>query len=161
MGWQTMSSNRTEVYTEIELGLVGPEQMIVPLMATLSYSCSDPYAIRMAFHVGTDEPVEWALARDLLAAALHGREGIGDVQAWPSAASCDPALDAAGVAGGTILNIAMSSPFGAAQFEISAQAVAGFLYRTYKVVAAGDESGYLDFDAELAELLSQGLSGPA
>jgi hypothetical protein len=55
----------------------------------------------------------------------------------------------------------MSSPFGAAQFEISAQAVAGFLYRTYKVVAAGDESGYLDFDAELSELLSQGLSGPA
>ena len=59
------------------------------------------------------------------------------------------------------MNIAMSSPFGAAQFEIGAQAVAGFLYRTYKVVAVGDESGYLDFDAELAELLSQGLSGPA
>jgi hypothetical protein len=130
-------------------------------MASLSYSCSDPYAIRMAFHVGTDKPVEWTLARDLLAAALHGREGIGDVQAWPSAASCDPTLDAAAVAGGPILNIAMSSPFGAAHLEISAQAVAGFLYRTYKVVAVGDESGYLDFDAELAELLSQGLSGPA
>ena len=43
-----MSSNRTAVSTEIELGLVGPEQMIVPLMASLSYSCSDPYAIRMA-----------------------------------------------------------------------------------------------------------------
>jgi hypothetical protein len=161
MGWQTMSSNRTAVSTEIELGLVGPEQTIVPLMASLSYSCSDPYAIRMAFHVGTDKPVEWTLARDLLAAALHGREGIGDVQAWPSAASCDPTSDAAAVAEGPILNIAMSSPFGAAQFEIGAQAVAGFLYRTYKVVAVGDESGYLDFDAELAELLSQGLSGPA
>ncbi len=156
-----MSRNQTEVAMEVELGLVGPGQMIVPLLAGLSYSNSDPYAIRMAFHVGTDKPVEWTLARDLLAAALHGREGIGDVQAWPSAASCDPTLDAAGVAEGPILNIAMTSPFGAAQFEISAQAVAGFLYRTYKVVAAGDESGYLDFDAELAELLSQGLSGPA
>jgi Streptomyces sporulation and cell division protein, SsgA len=161
MGWQTMSSNHSEVYTEIELGLVGPEQMIVPLTATLTYSCSDPYAVRMAFHVGTDQPVEWILARDLLAAALHGREGIGDVQAWPSAASCDPALEDGSVAGDTILNIAMTSPFGAAQFEISAQVIAGFLYRTYKVVATGDESGYLDFDAELAELLSQGLSGPA
>jgi hypothetical protein len=156
-----MSSNRTAVSTEIELGLIGPEQMIVPLTASLSYSCSDPYAIRMAFHVGTDQPVEWILARDLLASALHGREGIGDVQAWPSTVSCDPALDVGAGVGGAILNIAMTSPFGAAQFEISAQAVAGFLYRTYKVVAAGDESGYLDFDAELAELLSQGLSGPA
>lgn len=156
-----MSSNRTAVSKEIELGLVGPEQMIVPLTASLSYSCSDPYAIRMAFHVGTDKPVEWILARDLLASALHGREGIGDVQAWPSSVSCDPVLDVGAGVGGTILNIAMTSPFGAAQFEVSAQAVAGFLYRTYKVVAAGDESGYLDFDAELAELLSQGLSGPA
>ena len=156
-----MSSNCSEISAELGLGLVGPGKAIVPLMAGLSYSCADPYAVRMAFEVGADEPVEWILARDLLAAALHGREGIGDVQAWPSAASCDPTLDAAAVAGGPILNIAMSSPFGAAQFEISAQAVAGFLYRTYKVVAVGDESGYLDFDAELAELLSQGLSGPA
>jgi hypothetical protein len=156
-----MNSSSTTVSAELGLRLVAAEQTVVPLVASLHYSGSDPYAIRMAFHVGTDKPVEWTLARDLLAAALHGREGIGDVQAWPSAASCDPTLDAAGVAEGPILNIAMTSPFGAAQFEISAQAVAGFLYRTYKVVAAGDESGYLDFDAELAELLSQGLSGPA
>ena len=154
-----MSSNRTAVSTEIELGLVGPEQMIVPLMASLYYSCTDPYAVRMAFHVGTDEPVEWTLARDLLAAALHSREGIGDVQAWPSAVSCDPAAEEGTAAGGTILNIAMTSPFGAAQFEISAQAIEGFLYRTYKVVPAGHESGYLDFDAELAELLSQASPG--
>jgi Streptomyces sporulation and cell division protein, SsgA len=153
-----MSSSRTAVSTEIELGLVGPEQMIVPLMASLYYSCADPYAIRMAFHVGTDQPVEWALARDLLAAALHSREGIGDVQAWPSA-SCDLAAEEGTAAGGTILNIAMTSPFGAAQFEISAQAIEGFLYRTYKVVPAGHESGYLDFDAELAELLSQASPG--
>ena len=76
-----MSSSRADVSAELGLGLIGPEHTIVPLMASLSYSCDDPYAIRMAFHVGTDEPVEWALARDLLAAALHSREGIGDVQA--------------------------------------------------------------------------------
>ena len=154
-----MKSSRTEVSAELGLGLVGPEHTIVPLMASLYYSCTDPYAIRMAFHVGTDEPVEWTLARDLLAAALHSREGIGDVQAWPSAVSCDPAAEEGTAAGGTILNIAMTSPFGAAQFEISAQAIEGFLYRTYKVVPAGQESGYLDFDAELAELLSQASPG--
>jgi Streptomyces sporulation and cell division protein, SsgA len=151
-----MSSNRFEVSAELGLGLVGPERTIVPLTAGLSYSCADPYAIRMAFEVGTDEPVEWILARDLLAAALHGSEGLGDVRAWPSAASCDPDVVAiSGTAGPAILNIAMSSPYGQAQFEVSAKAIEDFLERTYQLVAIGQESAYLDFDAELTELLSQ------
>ena len=149
-----MSSSRTGVSAELGLGLVGPERMIVPLTASLSYRCSDPYAIRMAFDVGTDEPVEWFLARDLLAAALHAREGIGDVQAWPSAASGDPAAAEGTAAGRQILNIVIASPFGHAQFEVSARAIEAFLQRTYAIVAAGEESDYLDFDAELTALLS-------
>ena len=148
-----MSSNCSEISAELGLGLVGPERTIVPLTAGLSYSCADPYAVRMAFDIGTDKPVEWILARDLLAAALHGREGLGDVRAWPSAASCDP--DAAATAGQEILNIAMSSPYGQAQFEVSARTIERFLQRTYQLVATGQESSYLDFDAELTELLSQ------
>jgi len=149
-----MSSNnsRTAVSADLGLGLVGPEHTIVPLMASLYYSCHDPYAVKMAFHVGTDEPVEWVLARDLLAAALHCREGIGDVQAWPSAASSDQGGAAAGQ---KILNIAMRSPFGHAQFEASAAAIEAFLARTYQLVPDGQESAHLDFDAELAELLSE------
>jgi hypothetical protein len=151
-----MSNNRFEVSAELGLGLVGPERTIVPLTAGLSYSSSDPYAVRMAFEVGADEPVEWILARDLLAAALHGSEGLGDVRAWPSAASCDPDVVAiAGAAGNAILNIAMSSPYGQAQFEVSAKAIEDFLQRTYQLVATGQESSYLDFDAELTDLLSQ------
>ena len=152
-----MSSNCSEFSAELGLGLVGPERTIVPLMAGLSYSCADPYAIRMAFKVGTDEPVEWILARDLLAAALHGSEGLGDVRAWPTAASCDPDAATAGqsAAEQQILNIAMSSPYGQAQFEVSAKAIEDFLQRTYQLVATGQESSYLNFDAELIELLSQ------
>ena len=30
---------------------------------------SRPHAVKIAFHVGTDEPVDWTLARDLLTAA--------------------------------------------------------------------------------------------
>jgi Streptomyces sporulation and cell division protein, SsgA len=148
-----MSSNCSEISAELSLGLVGPQRTIVPLTAGLSYSCSDPYAVRMAFDIGTDKPVEWILARDLLAAALHGSEGLGDVRAWPSAASCDP--DAAATAGQEILNIAMSSPYGQAQFEISARTIERFLQRTYQLVATGQESSYLNFDAELTDLLSQ------
>jgi hypothetical protein len=153
-----MSSSRSEISTELSLGLVGPERMLVPLTASLSYSCTDPYAVKMAFHVCTDEPVEWTLARDLLTAALDAREGIGDVQAWPSAASCDPAAGGTqegAAAGHSILNIAISSPFGQAQFEMSARAMGEFLRRTYEAVPAGHESAYLNFDAELTELLSQ------
>jgi Streptomyces sporulation and cell division protein, SsgA len=144
------SNSRTAVSTELGLGLVGPEQTIVPLMASLYYSCHDPYAVKMAFHVGTDEPVEWTLARDLLAAALHSREGIGDVQAWPSAASTGEAADEQ-----KIMNIAMTSPYGHAQFEASAAAIETFLAQTYQLVPDGSESAYLDLDAELAELLSE------
>ena len=152
-----MSSNCSEISAELGLGLVGPERRIVPLTAGLSYNCADPYAVRMAFDIGTDRPVEWILARDLLAAALHGSEGLGDVRAWPSAASCDPDVVAigGGAAGNAILNIAMSSPYGQAQFEVSAKAIEDFLQRTYQLVAAGQESSYLDFDAELTDLLSQ------
>jgi hypothetical protein len=152
-----MSSNCAEISVELGLGLVGPERRIVPLTAGLSYRCADPYAVRMAFEVGTDVPVEWILARDLLAAALHGSEGLGDVRAWPSAASCDPDVVAigGGAAGPAILNIAMSSPYGQAHFEVSAKAIADFLQRTYQLVATGQESSFLDFDAELTDLLSQ------
>ena len=121
-------------------------------MAGLSYTSADPYAVRMAFDVGTDKPVEWILARDLLAAALHAREGIGDVQAWPSAASDG---SDGGAAGAVIMNISMTSPFGHAQFEASAADIAGFLQRTYRIVPVSEESEFIDFDAELTALLSQ------
>jgi hypothetical protein len=49
----------------------------------------------------------------------------------------------------------MSSPYGQAQFEVSARAIEEFLQRTYQLVPIGQESPYLNFDAELTELLSQ------
>ena len=61
-------SSSTTISAELGLKLVVPQQTIVPLVASMYYSGSDPYAVRMAFHVGTDEPVEWIFARDLLAA---------------------------------------------------------------------------------------------
>lgn len=153
-----MSSSRTAISAELGIALVGPEGTLVPLMASLYYSCNEPYAVRMAFHVGTDKPVEWTLARELLAAALHSREGIGDVQAWPSVTSIDAGEDGPDGQGAfdyQILNLAMTSSFGQAQFEIGARDIEEFLHRTFAVVPVGQEPSYLDFDAELNELLSQ------
>jgi hypothetical protein len=109
------------------------------------YSAADPYAVRMAFHVGTDEPVEWIFARDLLAAGIQARHGEGDVQVWPSAASCGRSEP--------VLNIELSSPFGRAHFEAPAAAMSAFLRRTYQVVPAGEESSFVNIEAELNALL--------
>src|SRR5260370_41721198 len=132
------------VSAELGLSLVVPEHGAVPLVASLYYCADDPYAIKMAFHVGTDEPVEWIFARELLAAGLTSPSGEGDVQAWPE--DCD---------GADILNIALSSPFGEARFEAPLAATAEFLQSTYEIIAPGAESDFIDVDGELDELLWQ------
>jgi hypothetical protein len=136
------------VSSELSLQLVVPqEDEGVPLVASLYYSAEDPYAIRIAFHAGLDEPVEWVLGRELVAKGLSGREGVGDVKVWPSAASQDS----------IVLNIELSSPSGRARFEAPATELDEFLDRTYQVVPAGRESEYLDIDTELNDLLRQAL----
>jgi hypothetical protein len=156
-------SSSTTISAELGLRLVVPQQTIVPLVASLYYSGRDPYAVRMAFHVGTDEPVEWIFARELLAAGIESRHGEGDVQVWPSAQSCAEtdgldvigAADTAGDGQGAVLNIELSSPFGQAHFEAPAGAMSAFLDRTYQIVPVGQESDYIDIEAELNDLLRQ------
>ena len=153
-------SSSTTISAELGLKLVVPQQTIVPLVASLYYSGRDPYAVRMAFHVGTDEPVEWIFARDLLASGIKSRQGDGDVQVWPSARSCaeTDSLDLIGpddTQADTVLNIELSSPFGRAHFEAPTQAMSAFLERTYQLVPADQESDFIDIETELNDLLRQ------
>ncbi len=136
--------NSVTVSAELGLSLVVPEHGAVPLVASLDYCADDPYAIKMAFHVGADEPVEWIFARELLAEGLKAAVGEGDVRVWP-----DESGDA------DILNITLSSPFGEAHFEAPRSATAEFLRSTYGIIPAGSESGHIDVDGELEELLWQ------
>src|SRR5579862_8351226 len=89
----TMNSSST-VSAELGLRLVVPQQTIVPLVASLFYSREDPYAIRIAFHVGLDEPVEWIFARDLLSMGIEGREGLGDVTVMAATRALTPTRSA-------------------------------------------------------------------
>lgn len=141
-------NNSSAVSAELGIRLVVPHEMIVPLVGSLYYSREDPYAIRVAFHVGLDEPVEWIFARELLSAGMDGAEGAGDVKVWPS-------NDSQGGLPGTILNLQLSSPYGQAHFEVPADEVATFLVRTYQLVPAGRESEHVDVEAELTDLLRQ------
>jgi hypothetical protein len=137
-----MMNTGATVSAELGLSLVVPEHGAVPLVASLCYSATDPYAIRMAFHVGTEDPVEWIFSRDLLSAGLTGPAGEGDVQVWPGE---DHGLG--------VLNISLSSPFGQAHFEAPMIAIADFLNRTFGVISAGRESSFINIDSELDELL--------
>jgi hypothetical protein len=135
--------NRSDtVAAELGLTLVVPEHGGVPLTASLFYRGDDPYAIRMAFHVGTDDPVEWIFARDLLAAGLHEPTGDGDVRVWPGTG-----VDL------QVLNISLSSPFGQAHFEAPLPAMSQFLLRTFELIPVGREGDFTDIDGELNELL--------
>jgi hypothetical protein len=139
--------NPTTASAELAFRLIVPQQTIVPLVASLYYSSEDPYAIRVAFHVGLDEPVEWIFARELLSNGLKDRDGIGDVRVWPAPGQ--------GGAAGQVLHIELSSPFGEAHFEAPTRDVSDFLRRTYRIVPAGEESGFVDVEAELTDLLDQ------
>jgi Streptomyces sporulation and cell division protein, SsgA len=156
-----MNSSSRTVTADLGLRLVVPQQTIVPLVASLYYSGDDPYAIRIAFHVGLDEPVEWIFARDLLASGIKSRQGLGDVQVWPSAGTIivsgddERPDDEDAAPREVVLNIELSSPFGQAHFEAPIPDISDFLHRTYEIVPAGKESDFVDVEAELSDLLRQ------
>jgi hypothetical protein len=135
-------NSSTTVSAELSLRLVVPEHTTVPLLATVEYAADDPYAMRVAFHVGDEDPVEWIFARELLTVGIVRRVGDGDVQVWP-AETRDHRL----------VNIALSSPFGDALFEVPLAPLADFLHQTYEIVPAGREPEFVDIEAELDNLL--------
>lgn len=139
-----MNSSST-VSAELGLRLVTTAQTIVPLTGRLSCSRQDPCAVRLAFHAGLEEPVEWIFARDLLSRGIQGRQRTGDVQVRTSPAP-------AGGEPGSVLNIELISPDGQARFATPAREVTGFLRRACQI---GQESGHIDIDAELNDLLRQ------
>lgn len=135
-------NSSTTASAEVGLRLVVPDRTIIPLIATLDYSADDPYAIRVAFHVGNDEPVEWIFARELLTVGIVRMVGHGDVRVWPAESS-----------GEQIVNLSLSSPFGRAHFEAPLTPLTDFLDRTYAIVPAGREPEFIDIEAELDDLL--------
>ncbi|MGW1886191.1 SsgA family sporulation/cell division regulator [Streptomyces sp. NPDC001970] len=112
---------------------------------SLRYEPTDPYVVRAAFSADTDEPVEWVLGRDLLADGLGGSAGCGDVRVWPAVGRGDQ-----------VMYIVLGSPAGTALLEVPVQDVRTFLENTEALVPRGTESGHIDWDLELANLLAKG-----
>jgi len=132
------------VSTEIDLRLVvadGPDRAV---HAELSYSHDDPYAVRVAFHTGGSEIVEWTFARSLLTDGVTHPVGDGDVQVWPANATGQPTVC-----------LSLSSPSGRALFEAPLTRVVEFLTQTYALVPTGSESDFVDVSAELETILGR------
>jgi sporulation and cell division protein SsgA len=142
-----MNSSST-VSAELGLRLIAPPQTTTPLTGSLHYSRHDPYAVRVTFRAGLEQPVEWTFARDLLSRGIHGPQGIGNVQVWPSPGPGD--------GDPSVLTIELTSPHGQVRVETPAGQVTDFLRRACQIVPDGQESSHLDLDDELNDLLRHG-----
>ncbi|MGV9347729.1 SsgA family sporulation/cell division regulator [Streptomyces spiralis] len=139
-----MESSRT-VVRAVTAQLVVSRTYSRPLCMRLRYEPADPYVVRAAFFVHSDEPVEWVLGRDLLADGLEGSAGCADVRIWSAAGRGDESI-----------YIALGSSGGTALLEVPVQDISSFLQDTQALVPPGTESGLIDWDAELAHLLPRG-----
>ncbi|MFE0336250.1 SsgA family sporulation/cell division regulator, partial [Streptomyces sp. NPDC058955] len=100
------NTEHTTVERELELKLVLSPERSVPVPARLAYRSDDPYAVHMTFHIGSEHPVNWTFARELLVEGVFRACGHGDVRIWPTK-----------VDGRSVILMALSSPDGDALLE--------------------------------------------
>ena len=137
-----MSPRPLTVSAELQVALVVPGATALPVRASMAYDAADPYAVRIAFHTGTGDAVQWTFARQLLTDGVTSPAGQGDVRTWP-----------ANNERGQVVCLSLTSPSGSALFEVPVPELVEFLTMTYAAVPTGTEGDHVDFDAELAELL--------
>ncbi|MGP3923652.1 SsgA family sporulation/cell division regulator [Streptomyces sp. 8N616] len=131
---------------DLDLMLVLSHERAVPIPARLAYRRDDPYAVQITFHVGSDSPVRWTFARELLIEGVFRPCGEGDVRVRPTK-----------VDGRSAVSMALSSPGGSALIEAPAAALSAWLELTVRAVAPGSEHEWLDVDDALAALLAPAL----
>jgi len=115
------------------------------LDAELRYDPADPFAVSLAIGVECGEPVVWTFARELLAAGVNAPAGEGDITVEPDMTE--------GFGGERQLRITLATDCMATMLAPT-DPVVEFLVETYAVVPTGAELDRVDFDAEIAALLS-------
>ncbi|MFB7546715.1 SsgA family sporulation/cell division regulator [Streptomyces sp. NPDC056154] len=133
----------TVVERELEFKLVLSPERSIPVPARLTYRTEDPYAVHVAFHIGSEFPVHWTFARELLVEGVFRPCGQGDVRIWPTKVDVR-----------NVIFVALTSPDGDALLELPSAAVAAWVERTLRLVPPGTESERLGIDEGLAELLA-------
>ncbi|MET9347854.1 SsgA family sporulation/cell division regulator [Streptomyces termitum] len=137
------NTEHTTVERELELKLVLSPERAIPVPARLAYRTDDPYAVHITFHIGSEHPVNWTFARELLVEGVFRPCGHGDVRIWPTKVDTR-----------SVILMALSSPDGDALLEAPSAQVSAWLERTLRTVPPGTESERLGIDDGLAELLA-------
>ncbi|MFJ9712686.1 SsgA family sporulation/cell division regulator [Streptomyces sp. NPDC101234] len=140
-----MKKSLKTVERQVAVQLVVSHAHSLPMCVRLRYEPTDPYVVHAVFFVDCDEPVEWVLGRDLLADGLKGSAGYADVRIWSAAGQRDQSM-----------YIALGASAGTALLEVPVRDITSFLEDTETLVPRGAESGHIDWDAELAHILSRG-----
>ncbi len=112
-----------------------------PITAVLTYTPSDPYAVRLTFLRGSRETASYVFARDLLADGLDETAGQGDVTVAPHE---QPDW--------LVITLRQDDgyPF---EVYIARDDVMNFTARVYWLVPMHREREWIDWDAELATVL--------
>lgn len=133
----------TVVERELEMHLVLSPERSIAVPARLGYRSGDPFAVHITFHVGSDAPVNWTFARELLVEGVFRPCGHGDVRIWPAKAD-----------GRSVICMALSSPDGSALLEAASSPVTAWLERTLRAVPPGTEQDRISMDDGLNQLLA-------
>lgn len=141
----TMKQTKTaQVVTEnVVLEFVDPQGEATSIEADFVFDPADPYAITMVFRTGVQE-VRWTFGRELLAEGRYEPTGDGDVHVWPCLSSD----------GSAVVIIELCSPDGELLVQAGSRSVDNFVDGMLDSVPDGQESTFVDFDDELASMLS-------
>jgi hypothetical protein len=137
------TTNAKVVTHSIELDLVDPQGDATSIEADLIFDPADPYAVTMVFRTGEQE-VLWTFGRELLLEGRYEPAGDGDVHVWPCLSS----------EGKAVVIVELCSPQGEVLVQTATRNVDHFVAAMLTSVPDGQESAFVDFDDELAAVLS-------
>ncbi|PYC76857.1 SsgA family sporulation/cell division regulator [Streptomyces tateyamensis] len=135
------------VQGHVVMNLVVSRELSFRLVVDLEYDPTDPYAVRLTFHLPGDVPVSWVFGRELLLDGISRPTGEGDVRIRPVGEELSE------------VGILLCSPDGVAQLRCAAPPLAAFLARADRLVPMGRELAEAALEAKLADILSGGCIG--
>ena len=128
---------------QMRMEFVDTEGLSTPLTAEFEYDPADPFAVSILF---ADEPtpVRWTFARELLIEGFYEPTGDGDVHVWPCLSP----------EGSAVVILELSSPSGEVLVQVGSRELSAFIHQMVAMVPQGAETGLVDLDAEIDQLLS-------
>jgi len=138
---------RESVQAEVMMNFLVSDELSFRIPVELRYETSDPFAVRLTFHLPRDAPVTWASGRERLIDGVGRPCGDGDGRVSPA----DPDM-----LGEVLIRLQVGRD--QALFRSGAAPLVAFLDRTDKLVPLGQEGALADFDAHLEEALDRILA---